>query len=43
LVSHIASSYFVEVLGGENVDLEMPKILGMIWRNSVKPFPEQRG
>jgi hypothetical protein len=24
----IVSSYFIEVLGGENVDMEMPKYLG---------------
>jgi hypothetical protein len=24
------SSYFIEVLGGENVDLEIPKILGRV-------------
>jgi hypothetical protein len=31
------------VLGGENVDLEMQKFLGKIWRKSVKAFKKQRG
>jgi hypothetical protein len=39
-MTFIVSSYFIEVLGGENVDLEMPKILGKVWRKSVKPFSE---
>jgi hypothetical protein len=34
----IVSSYFIEVLGDEDVDLEMPNIFGKSWRKSVKPF-----
>jgi hypothetical protein len=34
----ITSSYHIEVLGGENVDLEMLIFFGKIWRKSVKPF-----
>jgi hypothetical protein len=29
----IASSYFIEVLGGENVDMEMSKKLGRFGEN----------
>jgi hypothetical protein len=37
-MTFIVSSYFIEVLGDEDVDLEMPKNFGKIWRKSVKPF-----
>jgi hypothetical protein len=42
-MTFIVSSYFIEVLRGENVDLEMPKIFGKIWRKSVKPFSKVEG
>jgi hypothetical protein len=29
----IGTSYFIEVLGGENVDMEMPKFLGRFREN----------
>jgi hypothetical protein len=37
-MTFIVSSYFIEVLRDEDVDLEMPKKFGKIWRKSVKPF-----
>jgi hypothetical protein len=38
-MTFIASSFLIEVLGGENVDLEMPKkIFGNFWGKSVKTF-----
>jgi hypothetical protein len=37
------SSYFIEVLGDEDVDLEIPKFFGKIWRKSVKPFFRAKG
>jgi hypothetical protein len=36
-MSFIISSYFIEVLGDEDVDLEMPNFFGTIWRKLVKP------
>jgi hypothetical protein len=32
-MTFIVSSYFIEVLGDEDVDLEMPKILGRFGEN----------
>jgi hypothetical protein len=37
-MTSIVSSYFIEVLGNEDVDLEVKFFWGMIWRKSVKPF-----
>jgi hypothetical protein len=39
-MTFIVSSYFIEVLGDEDIDLEMPKFLRKIWRKLVKPFSE---
>jgi hypothetical protein len=37
-MTFIESSYFIEVLGDEDVDLEMPNFFGKIWRKPVKSF-----
>jgi hypothetical protein len=37
-MTFIGSSYFIEELGDEDVDMEMPIFFGKIWRKLVKPF-----
>jgi hypothetical protein len=37
-MTFIVSSHFITVLGGDDVDLEMPNFFWEIWRKSVKPF-----
>jgi hypothetical protein len=37
-MTFIVSSHFITVLGGNDVDLEMPIFLGKVWKKSVKPF-----
>jgi hypothetical protein len=41
-MTFIVSSYFIEVIGNEDVDLEMPTnffvFLGKVWKKSVKSF-----
>jgi hypothetical protein len=42
-MSFIVSSYFIEVLGDEDVNLEMPKILGTFGESWQNLFPKHRG
>jgi hypothetical protein len=37
-MTFIVSSYFIDVLGNEDVDLEMAKKIGKDWKKSVKSF-----
>jgi hypothetical protein len=37
-MTFIVSSYFIEVLGNEDVDMEMPKKFLKVWKKLVKPF-----
>jgi hypothetical protein len=37
-MTFIVSSYFIEVLGNEDVDMEMPKKIWKVWKKLVKPF-----
>jgi hypothetical protein len=37
-MTFIVSSYFITVLGGDDVDLEVPIFLGRFGKKSVKPF-----
>jgi hypothetical protein len=37
-MAFIVSSYFITVLGGDDVDLEVKVFFWKIWRKSVKPF-----
>jgi hypothetical protein len=42
-MTFIVSSHFITVLGGNDVDLEMPNFLGKVWKKIGKTIFESRG
>jgi hypothetical protein len=37
-MTFIVSPHFIEVLGNQDVDMEMPIFFGKVWKKLVKPF-----